>query len=613
MEDRQFRAAQQLIRDVLAGRLTRREVIRRGAAIGLSWTIVSTLLAACGGGEGGETPQPTAAGARSTPTGGGVDTPVAASTATPGAAGTPKRGGRAVIALIQEPGQMNDFFNGQSGSFLSVLAVEPLFVPDRNGEYQPVLAAEIPTLENGGISEDFLTITYKLRDGITWSDGQPFTAEDIVFTVEVYQNPESTPQVGAAWEKIESARAIDPLTVEVKMSEINPGYLDLFQQVLPKHKFESTAITQEHPLARLPLGTGPFVFVDWKTGDQITLERNPNYRDPEKPYLDGITIKVTPEKEAAIASFVNGEFDYVYFIVTGDLPTLVTAEQEGKPVHVELLEGGASVEWLWFNLSDNGDPTKPHPVLGDPAIREAIDYAIDRQAIIDQVLGGFGSLTGAFIYAGWAAVDRPPTPYDPEKAKQILDAAGWVPGGDGIRVKNGVRASLRYQTIAGDQTRELYQQLVQQNCKDVGIELRIENVPSNTIFGSWQEGGLLARGNYDIVMSRDGYEVDPADWAAIFTSASIPSEQNPGGFTYCHWRNAEFDAAVEEANSTLDPEVRRQAYQRAVEIFARERPALPLYRSASADAWSTRLKGIKSIWFNPRGTLYSAADWYLEE
>src|SRR5690606_33601345 len=143
-------------------------------------------------------------------------------------------------------------------------------------------------------------------------------------------------------------------------------------------------------------------------------------------------------------------------------------------------------------------------------------------------------LTGAFIYAGWAALDMPVTPYDPDKANEILDAAGWQRGSDGIREKDGVRASLRFQTIAGDQTRELYQQLIQQNMKDIGIELKIENVPSTTIFGSYQEGGLLARGNYDIVMSRDGYEVDPADWAAVFTSDSIPSEENPGGFTYCH-------------------------------------------------------------------------------
>src|SRR5687767_2 len=283
----------------------------------------------------------------------------------------PTPGGRVVIGLIQEPGQLNDFFNGQSGSFISSLACEYLFVPDAAGTYMPVLAAEVPTLENGGISEDFLTITYKLRDGLLWSDGEPFTAEDLKFTFDVYRDPGSTPQVGSAWDLMESVTVVDPLTVEVRMSQINPGYLDLFQQVLPMHRFESTAITQEHELARIPLGTGPFMITEWTTGYEIVLEKNPNYRGAAegKPYLDGITIRVTPEKEAAIASFINGELDYIYFIVTGDLPALTAAQDAGEGVVVEVSEGGTSVEWLWLNLGTNGDPTTPHPVLGDPAIR----------------------------------------------------------------------------------------------------------------------------------------------------------------------------------------------------------------------------------------------------
>nr|MBA3415726.1 hypothetical protein [Chloroflexia bacterium] len=525
----------------------------------------------------------------------------------------PTAGGRLVIGLIQEPGQLNDFFNGQSGSFLSVLAVEPLFIPDAEGQYQPILAAAVPTLENGGISEDFLTVTYTLRDGLTWSDGEPFTAEDIAFTFDVYKDPGSTPNVAAAYEAIASVTAVDPLTAEVTMTEVNPGYLDLWQQVLPRHLFDSTAVTLEHPQARIPLGTGPFVIADWQTGSEILLERNENYREEGKPYLDGITVRVTPEKEAAITSFVAGDLDYLYFVVTGDLPTLTAAQEAGEGVYVAQFPGGASVEWLWLNLGTDGDPARPHPVLGDPAVREAMDYGIDRQAIIDEILGGFGSLTGSFIFAGWAAVEVPVTPYDPERAMQVLDAAGWTAGGDGIREKDGVRASLRYQTIAGDLTRELYQQLVQQNMLDIGIELTIENVPSNTIFGSYEEGGLLTRGTYDLVMSRAGYEVDPVDWVAFFTSEQIPSEENPNRFTYSFYSNPEFDRIAAAAAATLDREVRRPLYEELVRIFAAARPALPLYRSASADAWRDRLHGVGTDYFDPRGTLYSAADWFVSD
>lgn len=529
-------------------------------------------------------------------------------------AGEPAPGGTAVIALIQEPGQMNPYFNVQSGSFLSTLAVEPLFAPDAQGNAIPVLAAEAPTLENGGISEDFLTITYKLRDGVTWSDGEPFTADDVVFSYEIYKNPESTTVLGAAYELIESVTAIDPLTVEVRMTDINPAYLTLWDSegpVQPKHMFESSAVTQEHPVARLPLGTGPFVFTDWKTGDEITLVRNENYREEGKPYLDGVTIRITPEKESAIASFIAGEFDTVYFITTGDLPMLTAAQEAGDGIVVALQEGPSHVEWLWLNQSDQGDPSKPHPVLGDPAIREAMDHGIDRQTIIDEVLGGFGYQVGSFIYAGWAAVDIPAAAYDPELAKSVLDDAGWAPGEDGIREKDGVRASLRYQTIAGDQTRELYQQVVQQNMKDIGIELTIENVPSNTIFGSWEEGGIYMRGDFDILMSRAGYFVDPAQWATDFTSGQIPTEDVPFGFNRVRYQSEAFDEAVAEGSSTLDQAVRGDAYTRAAEQFAADRPSIPLYSSAWGWTWNERLQGVDIGYWE--GMWPSSAGWYVDE
>ncbi|MGH2548714.1 MAG: ABC transporter substrate-binding protein, partial [Thermomicrobiales bacterium] len=346
-----------------------------------------------------------------------------------------------------------------------------------------------------------------------------------------------------AYTLVESVTALDPLTVEIKMTEINPGYLDLFQQILPKHKYSTTAVTLEDPLSRIPLGTGPFVIDDWAVGDQISFVKSPNYREEGKPYLDGITVKITPDKESTIAAYANGEYDYVYFVVTGDLPTLANSAD----LAVDVREGGANVEWLWLNNSDGGDPTKPHPVLGDPAIREAIDYAIDRQSVIDEVLGGYGGLTGSFIFAGWAAVELPATAFDPDHARMVLDAAGWVEGDGGVREKEGVKASLRYQTIAGDQVRELYQQVVQQNLKDVGIEINIENVPSNTLFGSYDEGGIIVRGQFDITMSRDGYLVDPFEWVALFESKYIPSADFPEGFTYTFYSNPEFDDIAAQA------------------------------------------------------------------
>lgn len=304
-----------------------------------------------------------------------------------------------------------------------------------------------------------------------------------------------------------------------------------------------------------------YMIADWKTGDAITFRRNPNFRDPKRPYLDGIVVKITPQRDAAIASFIAGQLDTVYFFVSSDLPTLKAAT--GKGVQVALQEGPSWVEWLWLSLTDEGGD-RPHPVLGDPAVREALDLGIDRQAIVDKVLQGFGRLTGSYIYSGWAATELPVAPFDPKRASQVLDQAGWARGGDGVRQKAGVRASLRFQTISGDRVRELYQQLIQQNMKDIGIELKIQNVPSNTIFGTFKEGGIFARGKFDLLMSRAGYAIDPADWAGEFVSGDIPSEAQPGGRNRVRYRSPEFDAVVREASSTLDETVARPAYARSV-------------------------------------------------
>lgn len=489
-------------------------------------------------------------------------------------------GGNALIAMIQEPGSMSPFFTDQSGADLSVLAVEPLFNQVADGSYEPLLAAEVPSVENGGVSEDGLTVTFRLREGITWSDGEPFTAEDLAFTFDAISAPDSALLADPEYGLVDSVTAVDDLTAEVRMTDPNPAYLNLFKQVLPAHTFDSATIPAEHPQARLPMGTGPFVFTEWQSGSQMTLERNEAYwRDPQQPYLDGIIVTITPDKQTALTAFTDGEYDTVFFVDSGDLPDLTTAAKGGAPITVELQETESWVEFLWLNHSDGGDPEVPHPVLGDPAVREAIDLAIDRQAIIDRVLEGFGTQVGSFIYAGFAAHEIAPAPFDPDAANALLDEAGWVTGSDGVRSRDGVRASLGFTTIAGDQTRALYQQLIQQHLADVGVEVRIENVPSNTLFGGFSEGGLLATGDYDLSMTRDGYYIDPLQWVDVFTSDSIPAQESPDGFTYSHWRNAAYDELADAAASTLDREERAEAYADLAELFAAERVALPLYSS----------------------------------
>lgn len=520
-------------------------------------------------------------------------------------------GDRALIALVQEPGVLNHLFSAQSGSeLIRAFVQEPMFLISDAGEYTPWLADSIPTLENGQISEGGTVVTFTIKENAAWSDGEPFTADDLAFTVAAIQDPASVIIADPEYAAIASTRVIDPKTLEVTFSQPVPSFLNLFQVVLPQHKFDSAQIEQSDPQVRLPLGTGPFVLDEWKAGDAITLSRNDNYWvDPELPKLDGVTIKITPDRESTMTAFAGGEYDSVFFFTGADFENLTKQEADGAPIVTSISDKPWYVEWLWLNHSDNGDLSTPHPVLGDPAIREAIDRGIDRQAIIDDVLGGFGSLTGSFLYAGVGSVESEPAAYDPKAAEKALDAAGWQPGADGIREKNGVRASLKFQTIAGDQVRELYQQLIQQNMADIGIEIKIENVPSNRLFDSREQGGLLASGNFDMSMTRDGYLPDPATWISQFTTASIPSESNPSGISASWWSNPEYDALAQAAAQEMDPALRNELLGKINTVFTEDRVALPLYAGINGMAWNSRITGVTTDSWYSAWTPESVAHW----
>lgn len=530
------------------------------------------------------------------------------------AADSPRSGGTAVLAMLQEPGSMNPLFNTEGASSLAIGPVlEPLFVAKADGSYQPVLAAEVPTVDNGGVSADGLTVTYELKPDIKWSDGKPLTAADLAFTFDVIKNPKSTTVATPAYAAVKKVKVEDERTVVVTMSKVNPLYLDLFNVILPKHGFESSAVTNSHELARLPLGSGPFVFTDWQSGDTLTMKKNPKYwRDPTLPRLDGITWKMASDRETAITSFAKGDYDSIWWLLTGDIEALQKEIKRGAPIKVDKARTAGLTEWLWLNHSDPKNPKKPHPVLGDLAVRKAIDLAIDRKSIIDTVLKGNGTLAGGLVSVGKNACTVPVTEFDPAEAKRVLDQAGWKVGADGVREKNGVKASLNFTTIAGSQQRELYQQIIRGNLDDVGIKVTIKNAESSIIFSGYNDGGTLATGDYDMMMSLDGLRTpDPSQFVGYFTKSAIPSKANPSGFTYTHWSDPDFDAAATAAAGSLDPAKAKSQYATACKVFHDERVSIPIFASVDAYGYSSRLGGTdigywSGMWQNP-----SWANWYL--
>lgn len=562
---------------------------------------LTAALGACGSSGGGDGDDDSASL-------NGVDT---SNSVDSGAGG--QRGGRLLVAMTDEPGLLNPLFTTEAAADVSrSMVVEPLFQPMADGSYEPFLAAELPTADNGGLSDDGRTVTLRLRDDVRWSDGRPFTANDVAFTYRVITDPRSTAAAGSAYTLVRSVRALDPTTVEVQMRAPNPRYLELFDLVMPQHATESTTVTTRSPQARLPLGTGPFVYEDWKSGDQVTLRRADAYwRDPEKPLLDGITFKITPDRQTAVTSFVNGEFDTVFYLANSDLPDVTAAAEGGDPIEVVLKGEPTYGSFLWLNHSEPGDDLTPNRVLSDAAVREAIDLAIDRRSIIEEVVDGFGEQVGSYIYTGFAATEIEPAAFDPDQANTVLDEAGWERGSDGIRSKDGVRAELDFTTVSGNQSYKLIQQLLQQNLKEIGIDVRLRTDSLTKIFAGFQDGGILANRRYDLMMSLDGFYNDPADYAHVFTSASIPTADNPNGFSYSHLRLPAFDRLVEQAATTVDQEERKRLYGETAELFASERISLPLYATHWGWAWNESLKGVNTDawdgqWANP-----AIADWSL--
>jgi len=551
----------------------------------------AAFLAACGpaGPQGPQGPQTSpAAGAA----GQGASPPGAQATTQP--AGPPKPGGTLRIAIYQEPAILNPYFNSQTvGSVVTNQLLQGLIRADENGNYVPWLAAEVPTVQNGGVSADGKTVTYKLRQGVQWHDGQPFTARDVVFTFQAIMDASNAVFTRAGYSSIDSVEASGDATVVVRFKDFYAAYLTLFLRILPAHVFGGQTAIEKHEFGRQPVGTGPFKFVEWASGDHITLARNPSYWQNGKPYVDQLIFRVTPSREVAVAQLKTGETDVVWNMIEAQIPDF-----EGSPDVNVWAYPGVGVERLILNLSapegpSQGNPDVKHPVLGDPRVREAIELAIDKKVLVDKLLYGKTTVGTSPLPTGWAAPQIPASRFDPARAKQLLDEAGWKPGPDGIRARDGVKMQLTYSTTSGDKLRELTQQVMQEQLRDVGIAVEIKNLPSAVLLGAWQDNAPRKRGNFDINMWTTNADIDPHNHLfGYFHSSQIPSEANKGeGFNFARLKDGEVDRALEEAGASPDQARRKAAYERAIKRIVELRPHIFLYNRLDVDGARAYVKG----------------------
>ena len=523
------------------------------------------------------------------------------------------------IGIYQEPETLNSFIGVQTVvTVVHKPFAEYLIDVNEKGEYVPVLLKEVPTVENGGVSEDGLTITYRLLEGVKWSDGEPFTSADVKFTWEAVMNPRNMVKSRSGYELIESVETPDDYTAVVKYKRFYAPYLTRFAPVLPKHVLGNLPDMNDAPYNRMPVGTGPFMVTEWVSGDHITMVKNPYYRDADHVKLDKVFFKIIPSREVGIAQLRAGDINAVWDLIETQIP-----QMEDDPDITLTLSDTLTSERLLLNLStpeppNNGNPAYPHPILGDLKVREAIQYAIDKKLIVDKLLYGKAKVGTTDIPDGWACnYDVAPSEYDVEKAKQLLDEAGWKVGADGIREKDGKRMRLKISTTTGNKLREQVEQVLISMLKKVGIELYIENVPSSVLFGSWANDADRKKGRYDIIMYTTGGGIDPHEFfEGYYHSKNIPTEENGGtGYNYTRHADAELDTYIDEAGTSASLEKRAEAYRKAQERLTHILPHIYLYRSLRIEAFRSYVKGFTS---NPYGLINSTftwdiANWYIEK
>jgi peptide/nickel transport system substrate-binding protein len=457
------------------------------------------------------------------------------------------------IALDQEPDTLNYLYtNMWYATTVQDLINAQNWVIDNNLNAVPVLAAEIPTAENGGLSADGTVITFKVRDGAKWSDGEPITADDFVFYYDMVIDPGNTPSSRSPWDtKVKSVEAPDPQTVVITTNEpYAPWLATLIMPPLPKHilqpVFDSDGTIDSADWNRNPTVTsGPYKFVNWESGSEMNFVRNENYvLDQAK--IENIKIQFVPDAQTVVSALVAGDTDVGTFIDPGEVPGLTDS---GK-VNIESVGSGYN-EGIFFNVGDDGNPA-----LKDVNIRKALMMLIDRDKI-NHDLNKDVVHTGTSFWENtpYANPDLKPIPYDPEAAVKMLDDSGWVDSnGDGTRDKDGVEMVLRYVTNQR-QVRKDIQAVVKQAFEAAGVGVDIQNFDSDVFFAGYADGGPMSTGQYDM----GEYSASPSfpdPDSTRFTCAEIPSDEQPTGGNDNHYCNPDLDKLFAEQAKTTDTAAR---------------------------------------------------------
>jgi len=595
MDERELRS---LIGQVKAGRLSRRGFVRMMVGVGLTAPLAAQMLASAGVAQA-QPKQPYK------PT---------------------KRGGGGPIKTLWWQGAtlLNPHFaTGTKDQDGSRIFYEPLASWDPDGNLATNLAAEIPTVQNGGIAKDGKSITWKLKKGVVWHDGKPFTADDCVFTWEYCADP-ATASVSIGTYKDVKVDKIDSHTVKVSFTKPTPFWADAFVgvrgMIIPKHLFDpfKGGKSREAPTNLKPIGTGPYKFADFKPGDVVRGELFSGYHMPNRPFFDTIEMKGGGDAvSAARAVIQTGEFDYAWNMQVED-EILKRMEQGGKG-KADIVAGG-NIEHIQCNFTDpwkevDGERASlktTHPVLSDPAVRQALNLLVDRASVQEQIYGRTGIATANFLnQPSRFASKSTKWEFNVDKANQILEAAGWKKGADGLRAKDGKKLKFVYQTSI-NAPRQKTQAIVKQAAAKAGIEMELKSVTASVYFSSDVANADTYSHFYtDIQMyTTTMTQPDPEQFMRQFLTEEVASKDNKWqGRNITRWRNEEFDKLHKASESELDPVKRAAMFIKMNELVIQNVVVIPVVFRPRVAAVANTLRMEQSGWDSD---FWSVQNWYRE-
>lgn len=541
-----------------------------------------------------------------------------------------ERGADGHVNLIywQAPSIMNPYLSGGTKEVEAAsLVIEPLGRYNTKGEMIPYLAEEIPTVANGGVSEDLTSITWKIKPGITWSDGTPFTANDVKFTAEYCMHPEGGCAQLGKYEGVSSVEVIDDLTVKVNFSQPTPVPYGPFMggqaPIIQAAQFADClgAKAQECADANFaPIGTGPFKVDEFRPNDVISLSANPNYRDPAKPRFATMTFKGGGDATAAgRAVLETGEFDYAWNL---QLAPDVIANMEAVGKGVAMSAFGTLVERIEMNMTDpspdlpegeRATAKHPHPILTDLRVRKALSMAIDRALLTEIGYGKAGRPTCNLVPAPeiFASDNTDCLTQDIEGAKALLEEAGWTVGAGGIREKDGKKLSLLFQTST-NAVRQDFQALIKQWWSEIGVETELRNISASVFFGS-DPGSpdTFPKFYADVEMYANNFDgTDPQSYLAGYTCEKAPRPETQWqGENINRFCDPAYDALVKELGRTAELDKRGEIAKKLNDMLTKDSYTIvPLVDRGRVSARSNSLGGVELNTWDTE--LWNAADWF---